>query len=130
MLGSQPQDVVLENCRRAHIFALACRISENGDRDGLPNVLLEAQSQQLPVVSTRISAIPELIQDGKNGLLVPQRDPAAFSQAMLTLIRNPEQRLRFGAAGEQRVRRLFGHERWMEHLAEKFELPRSTSLTA
>lgn len=119
-MGPQPQEVVLECYRQADLFALACRISNNGDRDGLPNVLIEANSQQLPVVSTTISAIPELVRDGENGLLAPERNPKAFSGALLTLIRDPQLRERMGRAGEDRVRREFGYERWIGMLADKF----------
>ena len=80
--GAQAQAAVLDAYRRADIFVLASRITENGDRDGLPNVLLEAQSQALPCISTRVSAIPELIIDGETGLLVPQEDPDAMTQAL------------------------------------------------
>ncbi|MEA3292391.1 MAG: glycosyltransferase, partial [Pseudomonadota bacterium] len=69
-LGPRSQQDVLKQYRSADLFALNSRIDDNGDRDGLPNVLLEAQSQGLPVVATDISGIPELVQDGVNGLLV------------------------------------------------------------
>ena len=71
--GPQAQAAVLDAYRAADIFALPCRVGADGDRDGLPNVLLEAQSQKLPCVSTRISGIPELIQDDVTGLLVEPR---------------------------------------------------------
>ncbi len=121
-LGAQPQEVVLDYYRRAHIFALACRIAPDGDRDGLPNVLMEASSQQLPVVSTRISAIPELIEDGVNGLLVPQREPAALAEALGALITDPPRRHRLGLAGEERVRSQFPMERGISELGRKFGL--------
>ena len=65
------QEEVLEHYRRADIFALACRIAADGDRDGLPNVLVEAASQKLACVSTDVSGVPELLVDEENGLLVP-----------------------------------------------------------
>src|SRR3569623_997459 len=70
-LGPQVHDVVLDAYRSADIFVLPSRIASDGDRDGLPNVLLEAQSQRVACVSTRVSGIPELIVDGVTGLLVP-----------------------------------------------------------
>src|SRR5262249_25548562 len=69
-LGAQPQDVVLERYRAADLFVLASRIAADGDRDGLPNVLMEAQSQRLAVIATRIGGVPEFIADGVTGLLV------------------------------------------------------------
>ena len=116
---------MLDAYRRADIFVLASRITENGDRDGLPNVLLEAQSQALPCISTRVSAIPELIIDGETGLLVPQEDPAAMTQALKKLISDPALRYRLGQAGFTRVRETFSHEVGIARLVEKFGQPGS-----
>ena len=121
-LGPQPPQAVLEQYRRAHVFALACRVATDGDRDGLPNVLLEAQSQRLPVVSTAVSAVPELIVHGETGLLAPERDAAAFAEALLGLIRDPERRERMGRAGEARVRRDFAETPGLADLARRFGL--------
>ncbi len=106
-LGPQPQDVVLRHYRAADLFVLASRIARDGDRDGLPNVLLEAQSQGLACIATRISAIPELIEDGRTGVLVAPGDPAALGDALRRLIADPEARGRLGAAGERCVRQRF-----------------------
>ena len=118
--GAQAQAAVLDAYRRADIFVLASRITENGDRDGLPNVLLEAQSQALPCISTRVSAIPELIIDGETGLLVPQEDSAAMTQALKKLISDPALRYRLGQAGFTRIRETFSHEVGIARLVEKF----------
>ncbi len=83
--GALAQREVLEHYRRADLFALACRIADDGDRDGLPNVLVEASSQGLPCISTNISGIPELIVSGTNGLLVEQDQPEAFARALETV---------------------------------------------
>ena len=71
-----PQEEVLQAYRAADLFALACRIAGDGDRDGLPNVLMEAHSQGLACLSTEVSGIPELIIDGETGMLVPPDDAA------------------------------------------------------
>lgn len=102
--GAVDQGEVLAAYRASDLFALACRITDDGDRDGLPNVLVEAASQGLPCVSTAISAIPELFTDGQNGLLVPPEDPAALATALASAIRDPGLRQRLGAAAEGRVR--------------------------
>ena len=68
---AQPQTVVLEAYRDADLFVLPSKIAGDGDRDGIPNVLMEAQSQRLACSSTAVSAIPELIHDGVSGVLVP-----------------------------------------------------------
>ena len=59
---------------------LAAKIGRDGDRDGLPNVLMEAQSQRLACVATRLPGIPELIEDGRTGVLVPPADPPALAR--------------------------------------------------
>ena len=102
--GAQAQARVLAAYREADVFALPCRIGTDGDRDGLPNVIVEAQSQRLAVVSTPISGIPELIEDGVNGLLVPPDDPQALAAALASLAADPARRTAMGRAGEERVR--------------------------
>jgi glycosyltransferase involved in cell wall biosynthesis len=89
--------------RENDLFVLASRIARDGDRDGLPNVVVEALSQGLPVVASRISALPEIIEDGVNGRLVPPEDPAALAAALSALIEDPAARRRMGAAGIHRV---------------------------
>ncbi|MBE7199059.1 MAG: glycosyltransferase family 4 protein [Parafilimonas terrae] len=106
-LGPQDQTAVLDGYRQADVFALPCRVTDDGDRDGLPNVLVEAQSQGLACVSTTAGGVPELIEHGRNGLLVPPDDPAALGKALATLIRDPAMRRRLGREGERRVRRDF-----------------------
>lgn len=103
-LGAQPQEKVLDAYRHADLFVLASRIARDGDRDGLPNVLLEAQSQGLACVASHVSAIPELIEDGVTGVLVPPDDPEALSRALAQLIADPLARQELGRAGEARVR--------------------------
>jgi glycosyltransferase involved in cell wall biosynthesis len=122
-LGAKPQDEVLRLYRAADLFALACRIAEDGDRDGLPNVLMEAQSQALAVVSTSLSAVPEFVMDGTTGLLVPPGDVDALAAAITELIRDPARRAALGRAGNERVRRHFDMERGIDRLARKFDMP-------
>lgn len=121
-LGPQPQPAVLEEYRRADIFLLASRIAADGDRDGLPNVLMEAQSQRLACVATRVSAVPELIEDGATGLLVAPGDAEGLAGAILALSRDPARRHALGRAGEVRVRRHFGHEAGIDRLIERLKL--------
>ncbi len=107
--GALAQEDVLKAYRESDLFILPSRIDATGDRDGLPNVIVEAQSQRLAVVSTNISGIPELIEDGKNGLLVEAEDVPALVAAIAALCRDPGRRAKFGAAGERRVRGDFDH---------------------
>src|SRR3546814_17200132 len=79
--GPAAQAEVLARYRAADLFALASRVARDGDRDGLPNVLVEAQSQGLACLATRVAAIPELVDDGVTGVLVPPDNPAALAAA-------------------------------------------------
>ena len=120
--GSLSQNELLPEYQRADLFALACRIAADGDRDGLPNVLVEAQSQALPCVATMVSAIPELIRGGSTGLLVPSESPQALARALESLIVDPERRRRLAEAGRARVASEFDIEGNIERLAVKFGL--------
>lgn len=120
--GGLTQDKVLEEYRAADVFALASRIAADGDRDGLPNVLAEAQSQALACVATRVSAIPELVRDGETGLLVAENDPDALACALEALITNPAQRRALGHAGQARVAQGFALDANLQQIARKFGL--------
>jgi glycosyltransferase involved in cell wall biosynthesis len=120
--GAQAQEAVLEAYRRADVFALASRVADDGDRDGLPNVLMEAQSQALACVATNISAIPELIVDGETGLLVPPGDASALAAALERVIRDPALRARLAAAGQARIAASFDHAHAIGDLARRFGL--------
>lgn len=126
--GPQAHDKVLAAYRRADLFVLASRIAGDGDRDGLPNVLMEAQSQGLACIATAISAIPELIRDQETGLLVPERDPAALAAALAALIANPDRRNRLGRAGQQRIRAAFSHDLCLDDLAARFDLAAESAM--
>jgi glycosyltransferase involved in cell wall biosynthesis len=82
LAGSRPQAELLEQLRAASVFVLPCVRARNGDRDGTPNVLMEAMALALPVVSTRLSGIPELVADGEDGLLVEPGDAGALADAI------------------------------------------------
>ncbi|TXH39308.1 MAG: colanic acid biosynthesis glycosyltransferase WcaL [Rhodospirillaceae bacterium] len=118
--GAQPQLEVLAAYRAADLFVLASCIAEDGDRDGLPNVLMEAQSQALPVIATSISGVPELIQDGETGLLVPPNDPEALAGAIAGLLPDPARRRALADAGAQRLRAHFAMESGIDDLARRF----------
>jgi len=121
--GALAQEALLAEYRAADLFALASRVARDGDRDGLPNVLMEAQSQALACVATRVSAIPELVEDGKTGLLVEENDPAALAGALAALARDPAGRRALGEAAYARVRGNFALEANLDRLAERFRLP-------
>ena len=101
--GALDQPAVRARYRASDLLLLASEVAADGDRDGLPNVVVEALSQGLPVVATRAGAIPELVADGIHGRLVPPGDAVAFGAAIEELARDPDARHRMGAAGIQRV---------------------------
>ena len=109
-LGSLSHDRVVEHFAGADLFALASRISAGGDRDGLPNVLMEAQLLGAACVATRVSAIPELIEHGVNGLLVPPRASVALAAALERAIADPALRARLAEAGRRVVTARFSFE--------------------
>ncbi|MDE0243033.1 MAG: glycosyltransferase family 4 protein [bacterium] len=119
-LGARRQDEILEVLREGDLFVLAPLIARDGDRDGLPNVLLEAQSQALAVATTDVSAVGELVTDGANGFLVPPDDAPALASRLSHLARNPQLRDRMGRNGEDRVRTEFSMESGIDRLVGLF----------
>lgn len=105
--GAQDQEAVLAAYREADLFVLPCRIAADGDRDGLPNVLVEAQSQSLACLSTAVSGVTELIDAERTGLIVPPEDVTALTAGLLRLIRDPALRKRLGRAAARRVQSQF-----------------------
>ena len=128
--GARPQPDVLAAYRAADLFVLAAKIGRDRDRDGLPNVLMEAQSQRLACIATRLPGIAELIADGRTGLLVPPGDPSALAAALAALIADPARRMAFGATGEARVRRNFAVDTGIAVLAVQFGVPEAPALAA
>jgi glycosyltransferase involved in cell wall biosynthesis len=118
--GALAQDELLREYRAADLFVLACRIARNGDRDGLPNVLMEAQSQSLACVATRVAAIPELIEDRVTGVLVDAESPDQLARALEALIGDPENRARLARAAQARLAARFGAEQNLVPLADRF----------
>ncbi len=88
ILGFQQRDVVRKYLMEADIFLLPCTVAKDGDRDGLPNTVLEAMAIGVPVVSTNVSAIPEAIRDRKTGMLVNEKDELALAKAVSELLEN------------------------------------------
>jgi glycosyltransferase involved in cell wall biosynthesis len=96
-------------------------IADDGDRDGIPNVLVEAMAMGRPVVSTRVSGIPELIQDGENGRLVEPGDPEALTAVAAELLEDPGARARLGALARRTVEERFDSARTTPVLRELFD---------
>ena len=121
--GSLPHDRVVEHFAGADLFALASRVCADGDRDGLPNVLMEAQLLGAACVATRVSATPELIEHEVNGLLVPPRDTAALAAALERAITDPALRRRLAEAGRRAVTTRFSFEDGVARIAARLTAP-------
>jgi glycosyltransferase involved in cell wall biosynthesis len=92
---------------RASVFVLPCLIADDGDRDGIPNVLAEAMAMELPVVATTVSGIPEIVADGQNGLLVAEREPAALAVAIGAILADPARAALLGRSARATILRQF-----------------------
>ena len=115
-LGKRDQTEVIAALRSADIFVLPSKIAGDGDRDGLPNVLMEAASQKLPILSTAVSAIPEFIDDDVHGRLTPPGDPVAFSEALAAMISDVTKRTCYADAAYARLQSEFGMSRGIDML--------------
>ncbi len=114
------QEQVIELYSKATIFVLPCQIADDGDRDGIPNVLLEAMAMRLPVISTDISGIAELIEHMETGILVPQKDTEALVSAVKLLLDQPHLRSKLGKTGRAKVCKQFSLEKSAEKLKDLF----------
>jgi glycosyltransferase involved in cell wall biosynthesis len=119
--GALPYQRVLAYYERATVFVLACVRASDADRDGIPNVFLEAMAMRVPVVGTRLSGIPELIQDGVNGLLAPPGDVDALADGIAHLWDDPALATRLAEEGRATVERDFDIEKNIGQLAALFE---------
>jgi glycosyltransferase involved in cell wall biosynthesis len=120
-LGTQPHHVVLEHYRLADLFVLGCEVAPNGDRDGIPNVFMESMAMGVPVIGSRISAIPEIIRDGRTGLLVPPADAEALSDAMIRLLTDHQLRSRVIPEAREVIRKHFDNRVLIEGLFARFK---------
>jgi glycosyltransferase involved in cell wall biosynthesis len=118
--GPMSQSQLYDEYKKATVFCLPCRVLNNGDRDGIPNVLMEAMSVGLPVVTTRISGIPELINDGVNGLLIPPEDPTALAQAFVRLIEDNPLAINLSRNAQETIEEKFNGDKLAVHMANLF----------
>ncbi|MSP43563.1 MAG: colanic acid biosynthesis glycosyltransferase WcaL [Alphaproteobacteria bacterium] len=118
--GYADQTAVLQALRASDLFALSCVVAPDGDRDGISNVLMEAQSQELACVSSALPPIAEFIRDGETGLLCPPGDIEAFAAALTQLMRDPMRRAQMGRQGRIRLESCFHMQHGIAGLAERF----------
>jgi glycosyltransferase involved in cell wall biosynthesis len=120
LAGPMTQSELRREYARGSVLCLPCRVMSDGDRDGIPNVLVEAMACGLPVVTTAVSGIPELVADGENGLLVPPDDAAAVAAALRRLHDDPELARRLAACGRATVAERFDGDALARRLADLF----------
>jgi glycosyltransferase involved in cell wall biosynthesis len=123
LVGPLGQAAIHAELERASLFCLPCRVLGSGDRDGIPNVLVEAMAAGVPVVTTDVSGIPELVQDGQNGVLIEPGDAERLADSVLELHRAPAFAARLGAAGRRTVAERFDGNALASALHELFEAP-------
>lgn len=121
LLGNQPQDQVARLAAAADVIAVPSIRDDAGNVDGLPNFALESLATATPVVATRAGGLPEAIDDGISGRLVPERDPGALADAIADLLRRPDEARRLGAAGRERVARAFSWRATAERMAAAYD---------
>lgn len=119
-LGTRPHDEVLEQFVHSDLFILGSQIADDGDRDGIPNVLVESLAMGVPAVATNVSAIPEIVRNNQTGLTVNQKDSDALAAAIMTLLTDTELRTKVIDNGRQLVREHFDNSRLIVDLARLF----------
>lgn len=117
MPGVLTHEKVRERYRQADVFVLGCRVTASGDRDGIPNVLVESMAMGVPVVATEVSAVPELVRDGATGLLVPPDAPEAMAEALHKALGDQTLRLRLIPAAKETVAQGFDNALLIQDLA-------------
>lgn len=105
--GPAPESDIIRLLRQSALFVLPCVTDSQGDSDNLPTVIMEAMAAGLPVVSTPIVGIPEMVADGVSGYLVPEHSPEALAEKIRLLLTSPDQRAAMGRAGADRCAELF-----------------------
>ena len=120
LLGTVTQAEIFRLYARADIFVLPCVVGQDGDRDGIPNVIIEACAMGLPVVSTAVSAVPEIIKNGETGLLARERDVDDLVAKIRQFASDPELRERTGAAARRWVETEFDIRRNVRELGTLF----------
>jgi glycosyltransferase involved in cell wall biosynthesis len=117
LAGPVPRGELARRLPKAAVLAAPCRVAEDGNQDGLPTVILEAMASGVPVVATRVTGIPEAVEEGRTGRLLAPGHPEALAEALEELLTNPGLRRTMGAAGRKRAEELFDQRRNVALLA-------------
>jgi glycosyltransferase involved in cell wall biosynthesis len=121
LVGPKSQIDIVELLAQSQIFVFPARRDETGDQDNLPTVLIEAMASGLPIVSSSLAGIPEIITDQINGVLVPQQAPEALASAIRSLLLDPKKRESLGVSGLSTVREKFNLVATVQELIGIFE---------
>lgn len=121
LAGPMPRERLLDLYPQASVLAAPCVVGADGNRDGLPTVLVEAMALGVPVVATGVTGIPELVDAGRTGTIVPQRDPAALAHAIRALLEHPSEAQQLARAARRRVEKQFDLRRNVAELRSLFE---------
>jgi len=121
LTGPRQREAVLEAYRRSDLFVLASVVTSSGDRDGIPVVLMEAMAMDLPVISTQVSGIPELVKHQQTGWLIPERDVEALVAAIVHLGDDEELQARLARNGRTLVAQEFDIKQNARRLADIFQ---------
>ncbi len=121
LTGAMTQTSLFREYHKSDVFCLPCRVLENGDRDGIPNVMVEAMSCGLPVISTDISGIPEIIKSGENGLLVETENAEALADSMQKIYNDKVYADGLAKAGLQTIKKRFNGDITARKLKDLFE---------
>ena len=119
--GPMPREELIDRYPQASVFAAPCVVGEDGNRDGLPTVLIEAMALGVPAISTPVTGIPELVRDGETGRIVPERDPAALADAIDQTLACPERAREMAAYGRALVEEEFDLRRNVAQLRSHFQ---------
>jgi colanic acid/amylovoran biosynthesis glycosyltransferase len=120
LVGPETQHQIARRLACATVFALPCKVEAGGGMDNLPTVIMEAMAAGLPVISTRVAGVPEMVGDGITGLLVPPGDVTALMRAMRELLENRQRAQLFGANGHAIAREKFSIENSARALRDLF----------
>jgi len=119
-LGLVPPVAMKNYYAASDVFALPCRITERGDRDGIPNVLAEAMAMEMAVVSTRVSGIPEIVIQDETGLLVEPENPEQLAAALIDLLSAPEKSKQLGLYARNHLKKIFDKQIKCDELVDIF----------
>jgi glycosyltransferase involved in cell wall biosynthesis len=130
MIGPRPQGEVIAHLQTAAVFAAPCVVGEDGNRDGLPTVLLEAMALGTPCIATDVTGIPEVLRDGETGLMVPQHDPARLADAIERLLNDRALGQRLATEARDLIEQSFDIHRNTAKLRALFGVPEHARIEA